>query len=206
MKFSDTIGVYNKAFTDKECQELINRFEEASNKKLTYEGSAGGPKVNKSLKNSIDFNLLNSPNQIDKELSIRVASKLTQYINLYLKNLPYNNVYHHETIVQNNTIYPSLQIQKYNKNKGHYNAWHLEQFCKESSSRIFAFNLYLNKVNEGGETGFLFNQNKNDDFFKIKPETGKLLVFPAGFPYIHKGYTPKSSDKYILTSWLCYIN
>ena len=41
---------------------------------------------------------------------------------------------------------------------------------------------------------------------KIKPEKGKLLVHPAGFPYIHKGNVPLSSDKTILISWLVFVN
>ena len=62
--------------------------------------------------------------------------------------------------------------------------------------------LYLNDVKEGGETGFLFKEEGEDDFFKVKPEAGKLIIHPASWPYIHKGYMPKSDDKYILTTWL----
>ena len=71
-----------------------------------------------------------------------------------------------------------------------------------SSDRAFVFILYLNDVEEGGETGFLFKEN--NDWFKVKPKTGRLIIHPAQFPFIHKGYMPKSSDKYILTTWLCW--
>ena len=65
---------------------------------------------------------------------------------------------------------------------------------------IFVFILYLNTVKKGGETGFLFKEKGADDFFKVKPEIGKLIIHPASWPYIHKGYMPESSDKYILTT------
>ena len=71
-----------------------------------------------------------------------------------------------------------------------------------SSDRAFVFILYLNDVEEGGETGFLFKEG--NDWFKVKPKTGRLIIHPAQFPFIHKGYMPESSDKYILTTWLCW--
>ena len=69
---------------------------------------------------------------------------------------------------------------------------------------MFVFIFYLNDVEEGGETGFLFKDEDTNDFFKVKPEAGKLIIHPASWPYIHKGYMPKSDDKYILTTWLLY--
>jgi hypothetical protein len=51
-------------------------------------------------------------------------------------------------------------------------------------------------VNEGGETEF-FNGR-----IKIKPEKGKLLLFPSTWTFMHKGNTPISSNKYIVTGWL----
>jgi hypothetical protein len=41
---------------------------------------------------------------------------------------------------------------------------------------------------------------------KVKPEKGKLLLHPAGFPYVHKGNIPLSNDKSILISWLSFVN
>jgi hypothetical protein len=54
---------------------------------------------------------------------------------------------------------------------------------------------YLNDVNEGGETIIWDNH-------KIKPTTGKLLLFPATWTYPHSGLMPISNDKYIITGWI----
>jgi hypothetical protein len=54
--------------------------------------------------------------------------------------------------------------------------------------------LLLNDVNEGGETYFIDG--------KVKPTTGKLLLFPATWTYLHKGDIPRSNSKYIITGWL----
>lgn len=62
--------------------------------------------------------------------------------------------------------------------------------------RAIAFIWYLNDVDIGGETEF-FNGK-----IKIKPEVGKLLLFPSLWTYPHSGLIPLSSDKYIITGWL----
>ena len=54
---------------------------------------------------------------------------------------------------------------------------------------------YLNDVIEGGETEFFGN-------YKIKPEVGKLVLFPACWSFPHCGLMPISSNKYIITGWL----
>jgi hypothetical protein len=63
-------------------------------------------------------------------------------------------------------------------------------------SRLLTFIWYLNTVENGGETEF-FNGR-----IKIKPEKGKLLLFPSTWTYNHKGNIPISSDKYIVTGWV----
>ena len=61
--------------------------------------------------------------------------------------------------------------------------------------RHLTFLWYLNDVEEGGETEF-WGQ------YGIKPEAGKLILFPASWTFPHKANVPISSDKYIITGWL----
>ena len=60
--------------------------------------------------------------------------------------------------------------------------------------RVITFLWYLNTVEEGGETELLGSVN-------IKPERGKLLLFPASWTFPHRGKMPISHDKYIVTGW-----
>jgi hypothetical protein len=53
----------------------------------------------------------------------------------------------------------------------------------------------LNDVYEGGETEFV-------DGTLIKPERGKLIIFPAYWNYHHQGRPPISNTKYIVTGWI----
>ena len=55
--------------------------------------------------------------------------------------------------------------------------------------------LYLNNVEEGGETYF-------DQFdLGINPMEGRLILFPSTFPYSHEARSPISGNKYILVTW-----
>ena len=57
--------------------------------------------------------------------------------------------------------------------------------------------VYLNDVEEGGETEFLHLD------LKVKPTKGTLMWFPVHYPYVHRGNVPLSGDKYIMTGWVC---
>ena len=76
-----------------------------------------------------------------------------------------------------------------------YHQWHYEN-SGEFSHRKLVTMLYLNTVQEGGETEFLYLHRR------IQPRQGRLLIFPAAFTHTHRGNPPLTGDKYILTSWL----
>jgi hypothetical protein len=93
-------------------------------------------------------------------------------------------------------FYTSLKIQKTLPTEG-YHVWHIEHGKGfEYEPRAFVFSIYLNDVEEGGETEFL-NFSK-----RTKPKTGRIVIWPAAFPYLHRGNPPLSGEKYILTSWM----
>tara|TARA_R100001443_G_C3340958_1_gene174445 strand:- start:26 stop:634 length:609 start_codon:yes stop_codon:yes gene_type:complete len=200
MKIKEAIGIFDNVFTEAECKALIYKLEEAVVNNEAYKGeSAAGSDVE--IKKSTDYNILN--NDKHAELSNLVMDKFnTTLSNVYLDYFPGIEDFNHHRIVNGKTYYPLLQIQKYDKGSGHYNTWHVEQEDLNSSTRIFVFILYLNDVEEGGETGFLIKEN--GEYVKVKPKTGRLIIHPASWPFIHKGFKPESSDKYILTTWLCW--
>jgi hypothetical protein len=56
--------------------------------------------------------------------------------------------------------------------------------------------LYLNDVDEGGETEFLYQS------IRIKPKKGTLILCPGSFTHTHRGNPPLSGEKYIVTTWI----
>jgi 2-oxoglutarate-Fe(II)-dependent oxygenase superfamily protein len=59
--------------------------------------------------------------------------------------------------------------------------------------------LYLNSVEDGGETCF-HRQN-----LKVKPVAGDALFFPTFWTHMHCGEIPKSEDKYIISSFVNFV-
>ena len=78
-----------------------------------------------------------------------------------------------------------------------YHVWHIEHNKGwEQEPRAFVYSIYLNDVEDGGETEFLHFSKR------VKPKTGRIVIWPAGFPYVHRGNPPLSGEKYLLTSWM----
>tara|TARA_B100000085_G_scaffold99584_1_gene90651 strand:- start:3970 stop:4575 length:606 start_codon:yes stop_codon:yes gene_type:complete len=75
---------------------------------------------------------------------------------------------------------------------------HIDVGDYNSARRYLAFFLYLNKPN-GGETVF----TKWHQY--IKPEAGRLLMFPPTWQYPHKGNPCTVRAKYIIGSYLHYL-
>ena len=86
-------------------------------------------------------------------------------------------------------------LQKTEPKQG-YHTFHAENTTLDQSHRTLAWTIYLNDVDEGGETEFLYQQ------LKVKPKRGSVAIWPAGFTHVHRG-NPPMTTKYIATGWLC---
>lgn len=84
------------------------------------------------------------------------------------------------------------QILHYKKGEGHYGK-HAD--ASPENNRIFSSVLYLNDVEEGGETSFVHFG------IDISPKAGSLLMFPAEYAHTHIAKPPISSDKFVVVTW-----
>ena len=169
------------------CREIIERFEKQPNKRqgVTIKG------VDKTVKDTIDFHLsedIENWKDIDKVL----FNELNKAIFNYLQKVN-NDI----LIISNmNLSDKGFQLQKYYKNQGFYRFHHdFLIYNNETKHRIITYIWYLNSIEEGGETDLY-------DKGIIKPEQGKLVLFPACWTYPHAGRKPLSDDKYIITGWI----
>jgi len=78
---------------------------------------------------------------------------------------------------------------------GEYYKIHHDFVVESPGWRFLTYIWYLNDVDEGGRTEFINGK-------KVKPKTGKLLLFPATWEYHHQGLPPISNTKYISTGWM----
>ena len=88
-----------------------------------------------------------------------------------------------------------MKIQKTEPCEG-YHVWHPEAGHKEWRDRIAVFSLFLNTLEEGGETEFLYQSTR------VKPVENTLVIFPAGYTHAHRGNPPLKGTKYLLTGWI----
>jgi hypothetical protein len=184
------------------CEEIIHFYKEDNQLGglgVTYSG------VNKKIKDTWDLNIATLlEDKKWKKIHEVLYKELYINIKIYLdkfNNDPEYNKYHLDDMDKFNILGTNVlksecfQVQKYEKQKGKY-IYHNDfkaEFKKEEY-RVITYIWYLNDVEEGGETEFFGN-------YKIKPQAGKLVLFPASWCYPHCGCMPISSDKYIITGW-----
>ncbi len=89
------------------------------------------------------------------------------------------------------------QIQRYQP--GEFYHWHIDGGSHEFSQRQLVVIWYLNDVpGPGGETEFLYQDAK------IRPERGKMVVFPPFWTHEHRSATLLEGVKYIATTWVVF--
>ena len=92
-----------------------------------------------------------------------------------------------------------LNVQRTKPSEG-FHAFHCETGSLGTNRRVLATMMFLNDDFEGGETEFLY-QNE-----RVKAKRGMMLLWPAGFTHTHRGNPVLSGEKYISTSWLENVN
>jgi len=193
------IYVDKENISKEKCEMIINKF---INDERKYKGITIGITENIKETNDLQITGLEDWKEIDDYLYNNLNKALKQYSNRFIKNKSgeiiknsKDQIITMELFIRN-TMDFGYQIQWYKANTGYYD-WHTDFIDKVillNQNRILAFIWYLNDVEVGGETEFLNG--------KIKPEAGKLLLFPATWTYLHRGKMPISNDKYIVTGWL----
>lgn len=190
----DFIGIYDGYIPDEACDqaiELFNKYQEFNKvfSRFTSEGATQDFKNDKQLFCTGDV-------LTDQVFNVNKLKLLMVNFDMALKH------YYTETNVKKYTaddiITDHVKIQKTMPSQG-YHVWHVEHGQgRENEKRVLVYSIYLNTVEEGGETEFLYQSQR------VKPVKGRIVIWPAGFPYVHRGNPPLSGEKYIVTSWINY--
>lgn len=167
------------------CAEMIKRFENNSDEQ--YPGRIGQT-VNhdSSVKRSTDLVLSGKPHwqDLDRELFRSINQALAEF----KQSFPYFAGPFKDD---------GYAIQR--TDAGEYYHWHIDGGSHDFAMRQLVAIWYLNSLNDqGGETEFQY-QN-----IKIRPEAGKLLLFPPFWTHLHRGKTLQSGSKYIATTWVVF--
>ena len=190
-EFKEFIGIYENAFTPKECEDTIKLFEKYHKAGYTHNRI-------KQDKNDVDDTAVNIDIFTELDWNCEFIDSFHKRFYDYIYPI-YNNQY---PILQKLPKHKSkyIKIQKTCPTQG-YHMWHCEHSAGEfSRDRVLAWTLYLNDVEEGGETEYLYQS------LRIKPKTGTFALFPAHFTHTHRGNPPLSGVKYIATGWIEFLN
>lgn len=189
--YNDLIWVYDNSLTPDFCKSLIDKFENSQDK---HEGLVGLGRVDKDIKKTTD--LLISKNDLYQREDNILFKSLQKGLYLYTQHLLSLGI--RCNVIEGAEIFDSgYQIQKYSideESKGFYD-WHHDAVINKNGARVLTYLWYLNTVKEGGETEFF-------DGMKIKPKEGTLLIFPACWPYFHRGCEVIKDEKWICTGWV----
>ena len=101
--------------------------------------------------------------------------------------------------------YEAIRMKRYLANDYDRFDPHVDVIDHNSSRRFLAFFIYLNDVEEGGETEFIgFNKSGTYIPYQVQPKKGRLLMFPPMWPWPHAGLKPVSGMKYLIHSYCHY--
>lgn len=101
--------------------------------------------------------------------------------------------------VPNSPKHSDLVIKRYRPGGGERFQLHFDA-VNHLANRYLVLLWYLNDVAEGGETRF------PQLGLTIPARAGRLLVFPPYWMYQHEGLPPRSGEKYILSTYLLFID
>ena len=167
------------------CADVIARFEK--DEKGQYKGRIGQlANEDDSIKKSTDLVVSGKEHwkDVDKALFQSLGKAILEFRESYpFFNGPFKDM--------------GYGVQRTNPSE-HYH-WHIDGGSHDFSHRQLVAIWYLNDVaGPGGETEFLFQD------IKIKPELGKLILFPPFWTHEHRGVTLEKGTKYIATTWVVF--
>ena len=167
------------------CDDMVRRFEENTDDQ--YQGRIGQTaSEDTSIKKTTDLVVSGKDHwkDVDNNLfrSMGIAIKEFREAYPYFKG-PFKDM--------------GYAIQRYNP--GEFYHWHIDGGSHDFSQRQLVALWYLNDVpGPGGETEFLFQD------IKVKPEKGKLVLFPPFWTHEHRAVTLDEGVKYIATTWIVF--
>lgn len=168
------------------CREAIRRFEERVDQQ--YPGRIGqAAESAPEVKRSTDLAI--SGHADWRDIDQALARQLVSAFNAFRGEFPF--------FAANAFKDTGYNLQR--TLPGEYYHWHVDSGPGAFSERQLVAIWYLNDVpGPGGETEFPLQE------VLVRPEEGKLVLFPPFWTHVHRGVTPREGVKYIATTWVCF--
>ena len=178
------VKIYDNVIDEESCKGLIEKFEELQNKHEI---------VNiEDKEDRISFNQIVFKSEEWKTVNDGMMKLFQAYIEQYKKECNISIKMWPEKYG-----YETIRMKRYFANDYDRFDYHVDVRDYETARRFLAFFIYLNDIEEGGETEFLFG--------RVKHKMGRLVMFPPLWPWFHAGRKPVSGTKYFIHSYCHYV-
>jgi hypothetical protein len=183
------IQIYTKAFSDEFCNKVIEFYNVAEQSGITLNRQNHDvvPKTEK------QDNAIYIPNLDLKHTNKEIIQEFNRVFWEHCYRQYANEFDTLKTFASHSSY--TMKIQKTKPGQG-YHIWHCETSCRNTTSRVLTWSVYLNDEFEAGETEFLYQH------YRYKPSKGDVIIFPAAYTHTHRGNPPIGGDKYIITGWV----
>ncbi len=175
------------------CNDFITLFEQSTEKRP---GVLYGPEGISDSGDKKSTDLIFNPSHLNSSIW---GTSLKEFLNILL--------YHAQVYIERHEIafskidpidlYTYFNMQCYKPGEG-FIGWHCERASKNFLDRALVWMVYLNTVQDRGETEFYYQQHFES------PVQGKLIIWPSDWTFLHRGIPSPTETKYILTGWFVH--
>lgn len=186
------LAIFDNAFTDEFCDQLIDYFNWSQENNEVWDRKTA-ENIDEIYKKDLATSLSNE-RYFSSDNSNLLSEFNSTFFDVWYRE--YTNYFSILNTADRHAIY-THKIQKTSPGGG-YHVWHFEAGGVAVARRLSTYILYLNDVDLGGETELLYLHQR------IEAKKGRLVIFPSGYVFTHRGNPPLTGDKYIITGWLEY--
>lgn len=190
-EITDHIGVYDCAIPDQICDSLVKDFKLNSKYQRLYSRHEHGSRPG-SLITDHSVEPYNDP--LDQFVYSEMQSAVEFSKSLWECYNHYSEAHNHFTSYQDEVHLNAIKLQRTSPGEG-YHIWHCEQGSRKSAHKHAFYIAYLNDIEDGGETEFLYQSKR------VQPIKGRVVIAPACFTHLHRGNPPLKEEKYVATGW-----
>lgn len=184
------------------CESIVRRFENDQRKTKGYfYYKLNGELVTRDKTNT-ELMTTGLTGWVDIDVIFQNKSQevFAEYMRLLEHNFDYgveNHIYDRELENSKHIYNTNFPIQRIDKG-GSYE-WHHDGHAGKTYFVQIIFYLNTLEDDQGGHTEFI-------DGRKVKPEVGKVLVYPCSWTFPHTGAEVKYGSKYICTTTIGFVN
>ena len=190
VEIKDFIGKFTGAFTPEFCNDVIQWYKIMDSKGFGFNRQEVDHNIPAHLK---DTNAVFTTNSLAVNGVPAIHKHMTDVIWKYYDI--YRGKYSALQTGEGTQGIYELKVQE-TQIGGGFHVWHWEQAGRSVCNRLMNVQIFLNTVEAGGETEFLYLN-------RIEPAVqGTLLIYPGNYTHTHRGNPPRSGVKYLSNCWI----